>query len=68
MMQPPPCGAIVVVGDHGSAREIEAAIADELRSSGLIVDVKDVSQVTDLIACDAIVPGSAIYAGSCCPK
>ncbi len=48
---------------HQSAQEIAAAIGDQLRAAGLDADVRPVDQVTDLSAYQAVVLGSAVYAG-----
>ena len=48
---------------HQSTQEIAAAIGDQLRAAGLDADVRPVDQVTDLSAYQAVVLGSAVYAG-----
>jgi menaquinone-dependent protoporphyrinogen oxidase len=59
---------VAVASKHGSTREIAEAIADELRSTGLAVDLRDVDEVAALIPYNALVFGSAIYAGSWLPE
>jgi menaquinone-dependent protoporphyrinogen oxidase len=49
---------------HGSTREIAETIASQLESDGLRAIVRRVDEVGDLDAYDAIVIGSAVYAGS----
>lgn len=47
----------------GATREIAEAIGDELRSTGVTVDVLPVKEVVELARYDAVVLGSAIYYG-----
>jgi menaquinone-dependent protoporphyrinogen oxidase len=49
---------------HGSTREIADAVATELRAADVAVDVRAVGDVADLDRYDAVVLGSAVYAGS----
>jgi menaquinone-dependent protoporphyrinogen oxidase len=55
---------VLVVGasKHGSTAEIASAIADELRSAGLEVDLRAVKAVRDVGPYAAVVLGSAVYA------
>jgi menaquinone-dependent protoporphyrinogen oxidase len=53
---------------HGSTREIADAVAVELRAAGFDVDVREVGEVGNLERYDAIVLGSAVYAGSWRPE
>lgn len=48
---------------HGSTREIAHAIAESLRSAGLIVDAVDPDRVGSVEPYDAVALGSGIYAG-----
>lgn len=59
---------VAVASKHGSTREIAEAIADELRHQGLITDLQDAGEVSDLAGCEAIILGSAIYAGNWLPE
>jgi len=59
---------VVVASKHGSTREIAQAIAEELRKSELSVDLKDANEATQVVGYDAVVLGSAIYAGNWLPE
>lgn len=59
---------IAVASKHGSTREIAEAIANELDSAGLVVDLRAAGAIASLQTCDAIVLGSGIYAGSWLPE
>jgi menaquinone-dependent protoporphyrinogen oxidase len=48
---------------HGSTAEIAQVIADKMRESGLDVDCKPLHEVGSLKDYDAVVLGSALYAG-----
>ncbi|MCU1677778.1 MAG: hypothetical protein JWM93_2536 [Frankiales bacterium] len=54
---------VAYASKHGSTAEIAAAIADELTSAGLTVDMAHASDVTDVSSYDAVVLGSAVYYG-----
>ncbi|WP_182111794.1 MULTISPECIES: flavodoxin domain-containing protein [unclassified Actinotalea] len=54
---------VAVASRHGSTREIAEAIADELRSGGHRVDVRDPDEVEDPSGYDAVVLGSSVYVG-----
>ncbi len=54
---------VVVASKYGATREIAAAIAEELGAGGLGVDLKDAADVDSFDGADAVVLGSAIYAG-----
>ncbi len=49
---------------HGSAAEISGAIAEELRSAGLDVDVRQAGDVQSLRHVDAVVLGSGLYSAT----
>jgi menaquinone-dependent protoporphyrinogen oxidase len=48
---------------HGSTTQIADAVAERLRSAGLEVDARGVTDVPDLGPYGAVVVGSAVYAG-----
>ena len=48
---------------HGATTEIAGAIATHLRSAGHDVDIREPAAVRDLDGVDAVVLGSAVYAG-----
>ncbi len=54
---------VTVASKHGATADIGTHIAEVLRSSGFLVDQKDPSDVTSLAKYDAVVLGSAVYAG-----
>lgn len=54
---------IAVASKHGSTREIGEAIAEELRKCGLHADVQDAKRVETTDGYDAVILGSAVYAG-----
>ena len=54
---------IAVASKHGSTKGIAEAIADEMRSTGIDADVRDIVDVTDVNRYDAVVLGSAVYMG-----
>lgn len=58
---------VAVASKHGSTREIAEAVADELRTQGLSADLQDAGDVHEAAGYDAIVLGSAIYAGNWMP-
>lgn len=53
---------------HGSTREIGEKIGEVLRAMGHDVDVVDPAQVEDLSGYEAVVLGSAVYAGHWIPS
>jgi menaquinone-dependent protoporphyrinogen oxidase len=53
---------VTYASKHGSTGEIARAIADELKERGVDADCVDV-QVASLDAFDAVILGSAVYAG-----
>ena len=59
---------VTVASKHGSTREIARAIADELRAQALVVDLYDIDEVQTLTGYDAVILGSAIYAGNWLPQ
>ncbi len=58
---------VAVASKHGSTNDIAAAIAEELRAAQFAVDLKDADAVDELRGYDAVVLGSAIYAGRWLP-
>ncbi len=54
---------IAVASKHGSTREIASVIANELRAENLTVELREAIEVGDVIGYDAVLLGSAIYAG-----
>ena len=59
---------VTVASKHGSTREIAEAVADELRNQKLSVDVQDAGDVRDIAGYEAVILGSAIYAGNWMPE
>jgi menaquinone-dependent protoporphyrinogen oxidase len=59
---------VVVASKHGSTREIAETIAQELQTELLQVELKAPEEVKDISGYDAVVLGSAIYAGSWLPE
>ena len=59
---------IAVASKHGSTREIAAAIAATLRTQSFTVDLRDVAEVAGIDGYDAVIIGSAIYAGQWLPE
>jgi menaquinone-dependent protoporphyrinogen oxidase len=59
---------VVTASKHGSTREIASAIARGLRNSHLEADLKDASKHPSTEGYDAVVFGSAIYAGNWLPE
>ena len=55
---------VAVASKHGGTRGIAEAIAEELRAAGPAVDLREAGEVGDLAGYDAVVLGSAIYAGT----
>ena len=58
---------IAVATRHGSTLEIGERIAQELRSGGYVVDVRDVEEASAIEQYGAAVVGSAIYMGNWLP-
>ncbi len=54
---------VAVASKYGSTREIAKAIADELRSHDFTVELRAAAEVHSIGSYDAVVLGSAIYAG-----
>jgi menaquinone-dependent protoporphyrinogen oxidase len=54
---------VAVASKHGSTRGIAEAIADELGTLGLEADLRDLPDPVDPEGYDAVVLGSAVYAG-----
>src|SRR5688500_13129693 len=59
---------VTAASRHGSTREIAEAVAGQLRNADIEVDLRDVSKVRDLEGYDAVILGSAVYAGSWLPE
>ncbi len=55
---------VAYASKHGATEGIARAIADRLRELGVSADVQTVGDVEDLSDQDAVVLGSAVYAGS----
>lgn len=54
---------VTVASKHGATAEIGETIAKELTDQGCAVTLADPADVTDVSAFDAVVLGSAVYAG-----
>jgi len=54
---------VAVATKHGSTREIADAIVEELRASGLEVDLRAAGSVIEIASYEAVVFGSAVYTG-----
>lgn len=54
---------VCAASKHGATQEIASAIADELRDAGLSVDLHEPDAVDSVAPYEAVVLGSAIYAG-----
>lgn len=54
---------VAYASKHGSTAEIAEAIAEKIRESGLIVDCMPLAELRSLEGYDAVVLGSALYAG-----
>jgi menaquinone-dependent protoporphyrinogen oxidase len=54
---------VAVATKHGSTREIADAIVEELRASGLEVDLRAAGSVIEIASYEAVVLGSAVYTG-----
>ncbi|WP_033296272.1 flavodoxin domain-containing protein [Amycolatopsis jejuensis] len=52
---------VAYAGKHGGTREIAEVIGDELRASGLTVEVRAAAEVDDVDGYGAVVLGSALY-------
>ncbi|SPT53968.1 Protoporphyrinogen IX dehydrogenase [menaquinone] [Actinomyces bovis] len=52
---------LVASSRHGSTEEVASVIADELRKSGMEVDLSRPEDVTSVVGYDAFVIGSAVY-------
>jgi menaquinone-dependent protoporphyrinogen oxidase len=59
---------VAVASRHGSTREIAGAIAGELRDMGNSVEVREVATVESVAGYDAVIQGSAVYAGQWLPE
>jgi menaquinone-dependent protoporphyrinogen oxidase len=59
---------VAVASKHGSTREIAETIAQELQANGLSVDLQNAESVIKVSNYDAVVFGSAIYAGNWLPE
>jgi menaquinone-dependent protoporphyrinogen oxidase len=54
---------VTAASRHGATTDIAGAIAGTLRDAGLVVDLVAPDEVTELERYDAVVLGSAVYAG-----
>jgi menaquinone-dependent protoporphyrinogen oxidase len=54
---------VAVASKYGATREIAEAIGRGLAAHGLEVEVRDVTDTRDLASVDAVILGSAVYAG-----
>ena len=59
---------VAVASKHGSTREIAETIAQELQMQGFSVDLQNAEAVIQVSNYDAVVFGSAIYAGNWLPE
>lgn len=59
---------VTYASKHGSTGEIAEAITGELRKCGLDADTQEVDEVASIRGYDAVVLGSAIYAGNWLPE
>jgi menaquinone-dependent protoporphyrinogen oxidase len=59
---------VAFASKHGATAEIAEAIAGRLRASGLSVDCREAGDVTSIEPYDAVVLGSAVYAGRWLPE
>jgi menaquinone-dependent protoporphyrinogen oxidase len=55
---------VAVASRHNATRDMAEVISDELKTSGLDVDLRDAEAVSDLGGYEAVVLGSAVYTGS----
>jgi menaquinone-dependent protoporphyrinogen oxidase len=58
---------VTVASRHQATRGIAEMIAEELKTSGLDVDLYDAADVPDLGAYEAVILGSAVYTGGWLP-
>jgi menaquinone-dependent protoporphyrinogen oxidase len=54
---------VIVASKHGSTAEIATALGEALARRGIVTVVNDVADVSDFEGYDAVVLGSAVYAG-----
>lgn len=54
---------VIVASKHGSTAEIAAALSEGLIRHGIEASVQDAGKVSDLAGYDAVLLGSAVYAG-----
>jgi len=54
---------VAVASRHRATRDIAEVIADELKTSGLDVDLRDAEAVPDIGGYEAVILGSAVYTG-----
>jgi menaquinone-dependent protoporphyrinogen oxidase len=59
---------IAVASRHGSTREIADTIAEELRANGNVAGVRDMTAAECIAEYDAVILGSAVYAGQWLPE
>jgi menaquinone-dependent protoporphyrinogen oxidase len=58
---------VAVASRHNATRDIAELIADELRTSGLEVDLRAADDVLDISGYEAVVLGSGVYMGRWLP-
>lgn len=54
---------VIVASKHGATAEIATALSDGLARRGIETKVEDAAKVSDLAGYDAVLLGSAVYAG-----
>jgi menaquinone-dependent protoporphyrinogen oxidase len=59
---------VAVASKHGSTREIAETVTDHLRANNLDVDLRNAGDVSEIDGYEAVILGSAIYAGSWLPE
>ena len=59
---------VAAASRHGSTHEIAEAIAQELRTTGHAVEVRNAGDVGDAARYDAVIIGSAVYMGNWLPE
>lgn len=58
---------VAYASKHGSTKEIAEAVAQEISAQDMHVDIQEVAAIENLTDYNAVVLGSAIYAGSWLP-
>ena len=59
---------VAVASRHGSTCEIARIIAEELQATAITVDLREVGTVEAIDDYDAVIQGSAVYAGQWLPE